>query len=202
MGYFCADFEQFVRRISILTERAANTWGSSSSAGGQEQLAEDSWGGGRKDQQQQQQFDIGTWENPGGSSGSTGASNTVAAAAPSADSGWSTDTDNTKAWSTGGAAWPSGETKDTAAWSTGEIGHWSGGGGGDDTTPKSANTGGGGGDWRNDSAGSVELSPGSQWKKEVVSVGSWADAVPSPRSDQEDNPLNASLDTVVRKIVW
>jgi len=177
-----------------------NSWG------GSQDLTEDSWGGGggvggpaRKDQQ----FDIGTWENPGDTS-----ANSAAAAKNSTDSSsWSTDSDNTKAWSTAATGWSAGgdgvggggENKDTAAaWSTGEIGHW--GGGGEDSTPKTGKPGGG--DWRNDSASSVELSPGSQWKKEVVSVGNWADAVPSPRSDQEDNPLNASLETVTRKIVW
>lgn len=88
-----------------------------------------------------------------------------------------------------------GDNSSSKVWSAGA--NWStGGGGGGNTTPSA------GGDWRNDSAGSVELSPGSQWKKEVVSVGNWADTVPSPRSDQEDNPLNASLETVTRKIVW
>lgn len=50
-------------------------------------------------------------------------------------------------------------------------------------------------DWRNESVDSV--SPG--WKKEPVSMGNWADEVPSPRSDQEENP-NTSYDA--RKIVW
>jgi hypothetical protein len=184
--------------ICCIERGNSSSWGNAS-GGAQDAAAEDTASGwARKDTQQ---FDIGTWENPGGNTGTASSTGSTSGASKTmTDAGWSTDVDNTKNWSSG-SNWSAGgggvETKESAtAWSTGEIGHWNAGAAGDDIN-KSA-----GKDWRNDSAGSVELSPGSQWKKEVGSVGNWADAVPSPRSDQEDNPLNASIETVARKIVW
>jgi len=48
-------------------------------------------------------------------------------------------------------------------------------------------------DWANNSAGSVEISPGSAWKKEPSMVGNWADELQSPRTDNDENPLDVSL---------
>jgi len=48
-------------------------------------------------------------------------------------------------------------------------------------------------DWANNSAGSVEISPGSAWKKEPSMVGNWADDLQSPRGDNDENPLDVSL---------
>ena len=49
---------------------------------------------------------------------------------------------------------------------------------------------GGGGEGSN----SVEISPGSAWKKEPSSVGNWCDDVQSPRSEHgEENPLVGAL---------
>lgn len=57
------------------------------------------------------------------------------------------------------------------------------------------------GSWAaNDSTGSVELSPSQAWKKEPAMVGNWADSVPSPRSEGEENPLNSSLGEVKRSL--
>ena len=52
------------------------------------------------------------------------------------------------------------------------------------------------GDWGSggDGGTSVEISPGSAWKKEPSCVGNWADDVQSPRSEQgEENPLVGAL---------
>jgi hypothetical protein len=171
---------------SVGVERGGNSWGNNSSSNiasqDQQQREDNSWHSSARNDQ----FDIGTWENPGGDTGGTSGGGANGSGTAGDSSGWSTATDavdNAKGWSSG------------SNWSTG---------GGDVATPAA-----GGqpfGEWGKDSAsGSVELSsPSSQWKKEgaVSSVGNWADAVPSPRSDQEDNPLNVSLETVVRKIVW
>jgi hypothetical protein len=169
-------------------ERGGNSWGTNNSSSNiasqdHQQREDNSWHSARNDQ-----FDIGTWENPGGDSGGTsGGGGANGGSGTAGDSGWSTATDvvdSAKGWSS------------SSNWSTG----------GGETTGTPVAAGQPFGEWGKDSASSsVELSsPSSQWKKEgaVSSVGNWADAVPSPRSDQEDNPLNVSLETVVRKIVW
>lgn len=48
-------------------------------------------------------------------------------------------------------------------------------------------------EWANNSTGSVEISPGSAWKKEPSMVGNWADDLQSPRGDTDENPLDVSL---------
>ena len=68
---------------------------------------------------------------------------------------------------------------------SGQVGNWTNN---ENKTPEKQT----GGHWNNDVSG--ELSPGSAWKKEPSFIGSWADSVPSPRSDQEENPLNTSLE--------
>jgi hypothetical protein len=67
----------------------------------------------------------------------------------------------------------------------GKVGNWTNNEG---NTPDKQT----GNNWTNET--NAELSPGSAWKKEPSFVGNWADAVPSPRSDLEDNPLNSSLE--------
>lgn len=71
----------------------------------------------------------------------------------------------------------------------GVIGNW---GANDCKTPEKQT----GNAWSSDAPGSAELSPGSAWKNEPSFAGNWADSVvtPSPRSDQDENPLNISLD--------
>jgi len=99
---------------------------------------------------------------------------------PSSSNQWSSghiEPPSTNQWSSGNAEPPS-----TNQWSSGPniphpgkdigVSHW-----GDTVTPEK--------DRRNDSVDSV--SPA--WKKEEVDMGNWADLVPSPRTDQDQDPL-------------
>merc|ERR1712059_179087 len=106
---------------------------------------------------------IGTWENPGGSNSNINVDKPAR-------------NDEIRSWGGNQGSWSNGVEEG------GKLQNLQ-------ITPKKQDT-----SWAaNDSTGSVELSPGSAWKKDASMVGNWADAVPSPRSDGEENPLNSSL---------
>jgi len=169
-------------------------------------------------------FDIGTWNNPGGNEGSGGNGGSSENGSNGNGNGngngwkpmgaWSTNDDSS---STSGGGWSTQDGTDAASIGTwenpnnkeqtvkpernaqniswnkpsgnGVIGNW---GANDCKTPEKQT----GNAWSSDAPGSAELSPGSAWKNEPSFAGNWADSVvtPSPRSDQDENPLNISLD--------
>lgn len=193
---------------------------SSGANGNSQNMGADARGGKREEEGGA--FDIGTWNNPAAAAGNEGSSENGSGSngwkPMGANANWSTNDDNSSSsgggWSTKDGTeaasfgtWENPDNKEQAnkpernaqnpSWNkqsgSGGIGNWSTN---ECKTPeKQTGTGSG---WSTDTPpGSAEpLSPGTAWKNEPSFAGNWADSVvtPSPRSDQDENPLNISLE--------
>ena len=190
-------------------------WG----GGGQQRPGPGSFG--REPAGRESGFDIGTWEDPGagadrrtskpGGSWSSGDDSSSGRGwsngGGEAGGGWSSGAEPGPAWSTSDGKEESGpgigtwenprkqapglkplRNEEVRSWGEGGAGAAGWGASQDAVTPTK--------DWsHNSSTGSVEISPGSAWKKEPSVVGNWADELQSPRTAESDsdNPLDASL---------